>query len=76
MSYNPYKSLIIDVIDSNHLTIAFFLCDYNNLAVMEHALCCIRQAVWFCRLPKRHSITSQQAASLLSNQHIYNTTHT
>jgi hypothetical protein len=20
---------------------------------MEHALCCIRQAVWFCRLPKR-----------------------
>jgi hypothetical protein len=21
---------------------------------MEHALCCIRQAVWFCRLSKRY----------------------
>jgi hypothetical protein len=45
--------------------------------VTEHTLRCIRQAVWFCRLPKRCRYNLQQlAASLQKNHNIINTTHT
>jgi hypothetical protein len=46
--------------------------------IMEHALCCIRQAVWFCRLPKRcrYNLYSRLCRLFFSSMNILSTQHT